>query len=41
MGSAIALSLALDSPERVLGLVLLGAAARLRVPDDPREGCPP
>jgi pimeloyl-ACP methyl ester carboxylesterase len=31
MGSAISLALALDSPECVLGLALLGAAARLRV----------
>jgi pimeloyl-ACP methyl ester carboxylesterase len=31
MGSAIALSLALDHPERVLGLGLVGAGARLRV----------
>lgn len=31
MGSAIALSLALDYPDRVLGLGLVGAGARLRV----------
>jgi pimeloyl-ACP methyl ester carboxylesterase len=31
MGSAIALSLALDHPEQVLGLGLVGAGARLRV----------
>jgi pimeloyl-ACP methyl ester carboxylesterase len=31
MGSAIALSLALDNAERVLGLGLIGAGARLRV----------
>jgi pimeloyl-ACP methyl ester carboxylesterase len=31
MGSAIALSLALDYPEQVLGLGLLGAGGRLRV----------
>jgi pimeloyl-ACP methyl ester carboxylesterase len=31
MGSAIALTLALDSPKRVLGLVLVGSGARLRV----------
>ena len=31
MGSAIAMSLALDHPEQVLGLCLVGAGARLRV----------
>jgi len=31
MGSAIAMTLALDYPERVQGLVLMGAGARLRV----------
>ena len=31
MGSAIALTLALDDPEHVLGLGLIGASARLRV----------
>lgn len=31
MGGAIALSLALDAPERVAGLVLVGTGARLRV----------
>jgi pimeloyl-ACP methyl ester carboxylesterase len=31
MGSAVALTLALDHPKRVLGLALLGAGARLRV----------
>jgi pimeloyl-ACP methyl ester carboxylesterase len=31
MGSAIALSLALHHPRRVLGLGLIGAGARLRV----------
>jgi len=31
MGSAIALQLALDAPERVLALVLLGSGSRLRV----------
>jgi pimeloyl-ACP methyl ester carboxylesterase len=31
MGSAIAISLALDYPERVNGLVLVGAGARLKV----------
>lgn len=34
MGSAIALSLALEHPQRVLGLILLGAGARLRVHPD-------
>jgi pimeloyl-ACP methyl ester carboxylesterase len=34
MGSAIALTLALDHPERVLGLGLVGAGARLRVAGD-------
>jgi pimeloyl-ACP methyl ester carboxylesterase len=33
MGSAIAMSLALDHPEHVLGLGLVGAGARLRVAD--------
>jgi pimeloyl-ACP methyl ester carboxylesterase len=31
MGGALALSLALDAPERVAGLVLVGTGARLRV----------
>jgi pimeloyl-ACP methyl ester carboxylesterase len=31
MGSAIALSLALESPEQVIGLGLIGAAAKMRV----------
>ncbi|MDI6694690.1 MAG: alpha/beta hydrolase [Anaerolineales bacterium] len=34
MGSAIALTLALDDPEHVLGLGLIGASARLRVAAD-------
>ncbi len=34
MGSAIALTLALDHPEHVLGLGLIGASARLRVAAD-------
>jgi pimeloyl-ACP methyl ester carboxylesterase len=39
MGSAIALSLALETPEHVLGLGLLGAGARLRVHPDILQNC--
>ena len=38
MGGAIALQLALDHPERLSGLVLVGTGARLRVRDDLRSG---